>query len=385
MNYIIRIILLVTLFFFSHHLKSQQNNILNDEFDNNIQNWTIASNSSHRFEIINSTYLIEGKLEGRAITTTISIDTNLSNFKIFSEFMKLKGIDNNGYGLIWGGYDENNEFEFIISGNGQFKIIEWNNGKQNVIVPWSNSASINKWNLATNILSIECKENLWKFYINDNYVARCKAQAFFGNKFGFIVNENISCQANYLKIKNLDLIEHKRVSNRNSIINPEIIDVSFVSKRGNDKIHYGESAVLKLKVQNLNSFDLKDINLKIEPISSVDGLLFDDIVIIDKINANDTKLISILITANDEVETNDRKLMLKMYNLDNKLMASQEVSFKSVGYDVYHEQTKKYSNKNHPYYNKYKKTSNNNASGCLKGCSFTSLLILLLGMVIVIL
>ena len=384
-----KFILLVLLLFFNIYLKSQQNNILNDEFDDNKNDWTIISNTSHLFDISNGVYSIEGKLEGRAITSTIFIDTNISNFKISAEFVKLKGIDNNGYGLVWGGRDENNEFEFIISGNGQFKIIEWNKGKQNEIVSWSNSANINKWNLSTNILSIESKNNLWKFFINGHYVARCLKKSFFGNKFGFIVNENIKYQVNYLKIKNLATNKFKNITNKNSIITPKIIDVSFISKRGTSKIHYGETAVLKLKIQNLNLFDLKDICLKIKPTSSVNGLLFDDIIIIDKITANSTKQVSILINADDEIETSDRQVMLELFDINNKLLLSQQVSFNSVGYDVYNEQTKKHLNQNQQYYDNYKESSNNNnnnnnASGCLKGCSFTSLLILLLGLVITI-
>jgi len=392
MNIIFRIYILIIFFSLNFSLKSQQNNILYDEFDNNFNNWTIISNSSHLFEINNGVYSIEGKQEGRAITTTITVDTNVLNFKISAEFTKLSGIDNNGFGLIWGGQDENNEFEFIISGNGQFKIIEWNNAKQNDIVSWSNSSTINKWNLSTNVLSIKSENNLWKFFINGNYVARCKKQTFFGNKFGFIVNEKIKYQVNYLKISSTELVNeikslnndsNKITYNKNSMINPKILDVSFTGIRGKNNIYYGENAILKLTIKNLNSFDLKDIGLKIEPISSVDGLLFDDFVIIDKIDGYDEKQISILIKANDEIETADRKLMLKLFSIDNELLALYKIGFNSVGFGIYKEKTGNTSitSKN----NNLKKTQNKNSAGCIKGCSITSLVILVLALIIEIL
>lgn len=376
-----KIFLLVHFIFINFQIKSQQNIILNDEFENNKNNWSIVSNTTHEFNIKEGMYYIEGKHEQKAITTTIAIDTLYENFEISAEFSKLSGIDNNGYGLVWGSENENNEFEFIISGNGQFKIVEWKNAQQNDIISWSHSSYINKWNFATNKLSIKSENNIWKFFINNNYVARCIKRNFFGKKIGFIVNEKIKFKVNYFKLKKSN--NTKVETYKSSIINPKIIDISFKSSKNKSYINYGESAVLKLSIKNLNQFKLENLCLKIVPISNVDGLMFNDITIIDSISKNNTKQVSILVKADNNIKTIKRTLEINLMDIDNKLLVSHQINFNTVGNDFYKEQTKKTNNEN---ITKYKnKKSTNNSDGCFTGCAVTSLLVLVLGLIIKIL
>ncbi|MBN2756818.1 MAG: hypothetical protein JXR51_06530 [Bacteroidales bacterium] len=364
---------------FCFESKAQNKVILNEEFSNNDNNWTINSDPTHIFDINNHKYIIEGKEEQRAFITTISIENYSPNFIITTEFTKISGFDNNGYGIVFGSKDENNQFEFIVSGNGQFKIIEWNNGKAVELVPWSFSSSIDKWDLSKNLLSIENSDSLWKFFINNNYVARVNEKSFLGNKIGFIVNEKIKCEINFLKITSLDFIDNEVFIDANSIFKLPIFEVNFVGKHENKEILYGESAVLKLKIQNLNSFDLKDLVLNIIPVNSTDGLYFDDFVIIDRIEANQVKLISILIKTNDNVETANQKLNLNLYDVNNKLIGMQQIDFKIVGFYTYNEKTNKFSNQNQKSY-KPKNLIRKSGQSCTRGCSYISLLVLLLGL-----
>ena len=99
--------------------------IVNENFNSNMMHWDIHKDENSEMAIQNGKYMLSCLKEGTAITSSIEVPHLQSkNYSITASFLKLKGIDDNGYGLVWGSMDANNEFEFVISGNGQFKIIQ---------------------------------------------------------------------------------------------------------------------------------------------------------------------------------------------------------------------------------------------------------------------
>jgi hypothetical protein len=45
------------------------------------------------------------------------------------------------------------KLEFVISGNGQFKVMKWEGGIKTDLVPWTYSTAINKWDFSSNVLN----------------------------------------------------------------------------------------------------------------------------------------------------------------------------------------------------------------------------------------
>ena len=72
-----------------------------------------------------------------------------------------------------------------------------------------------------------------------------------------------------------------------------------------------------------------------------------------------------------------------LFNINNILLSSESLEIKSIGFSTYNEKTKKFSNQNLQKYNK-KNNKKKTSEGCLKGCAYTSLLVLMLGLFITI-
>lgn len=102
---------------------------------------------------------------------------------------KLEGVDNNGYGLLWGLEDANNCFEFLISGDGHFRVAQYKKGEHLPIVAWTRSELIHQWN-NLNLLELKRDEDRLEFYINGVMVHSDSASELLnvtGRKTGFVI------------------------------------------------------------------------------------------------------------------------------------------------------------------------------------------------------
>ncbi len=110
-------------------------------------------------------------------------------FHIHVYVQKLIGIDNNGYGLLWGLENANNCHEFSISGDGHFRIAKYKNGEHIVIIAWTRTEVIHQYN-SLNLLEIKRENDLMYFFINSILVHTHNAAELtqmVGDKTGFIV------------------------------------------------------------------------------------------------------------------------------------------------------------------------------------------------------
>ncbi|MFN3265772.1 MAG: AAA family ATPase, partial [Deinococcales bacterium] len=112
-----------------------------------------------------------------------------AQFHIHVVTQKIEGIDNNGYGLLWGLENANNCFEFVISGDGHFRIAKYVNGVYNIIVAWKRNTVIRQWN-SVNLLEMKKINDSIEFYINRTLVHTHPAAellAVTGRQTGFVV------------------------------------------------------------------------------------------------------------------------------------------------------------------------------------------------------
>ncbi|MCF6213735.1 MAG: caspase family protein [Flavobacteriaceae bacterium] len=179
----------------------QNDVIFNDKFNSNLNDWAVADNENATLSVKNGYYNFKHKRDKLGWTSSKTIKINESkDFEIEADIKKVAGIQNNGFGIIWGRKDSDNEFQFFISGDGSYYIKYYEDNELNVIKKWTVSSYINTGNGATNKLKIRKIGNQYKYYINDNFVTQGDAVSFFGDRIGFIIYGNQSIAVNTLNV-----------------------------------------------------------------------------------------------------------------------------------------------------------------------------------------
>ena len=159
-NYkIIRIILTLLFLFIANQGFSQGQSsevtVFYDGFVDNNNDWPIKSSSDVSFNIYGGFYYFEHlrTTKGWSVHKTIIVEED-RNFKIEAGIKKISGIQNNGFGLVYGRQDNDNKNTFLISGNGYFKIKSTIKGKSTDIKGWTKVSAINEGNGQYNTLKI---------------------------------------------------------------------------------------------------------------------------------------------------------------------------------------------------------------------------------------
>jgi hypothetical protein len=189
--------------------KTNSKSIMFEGFTDNKRSWSTNNNESARLAIENGDYIIDHRrdVNGWSSSKEIKIDTR-RDFYILASFKKISGIQNNGFGLSFGRKDNNDEFNYVITGNGSYGIWDWSGGKSSYMnrenKTWSNSTAIKEGNDAYNTLKIEKRGNTLNFYINNTLVDSPRFRTFYGDRIGFVVYKRQKIAVNYLSIMYLD-------------------------------------------------------------------------------------------------------------------------------------------------------------------------------------
>lgn len=151
-------------------------------------NWSEEKNDAHSLTKNEDQYIIERKKETSYSIPTVYTELSYdNNWTIDCDTEWLAGVDNIGYGIVFG-RSNSSFFTFQISGNGQFtfgKFIEWDYTK---ILDWEENYAINKW--SSNHIQIKKLDDMISFFINGIIVTSVQAEPFFGQSFGFKVTNN---------------------------------------------------------------------------------------------------------------------------------------------------------------------------------------------------
>ncbi len=178
------------------------NLVYNENFSDNTNGWSDnKSTEKYSTRIVGGSYYFEHKRTDGAWTSWNRkfIDTE-GDFTIEAKIKKVSGILNNGYGIIFGRKDSDNQYQFEISGNGSYRYDREVDGKVTAVKGWTKSSYINKGNGVYNTLTLKKIDKKVKFYINNGWVYTDNFDRFLGNIFGFIINKNQKIAVDYLKI-----------------------------------------------------------------------------------------------------------------------------------------------------------------------------------------
>jgi hypothetical protein len=159
--------------------------IFEEHFDNNNRGWLEFSNNDAEFAVTDGGYVMEGKVVGFRVASKPVAINQQEDFRIEGTVTHASGVNNFGYGLMWGVKDRS-YYYFAITSDGQFTVTKVVDGAASRLIPWATPNSFNRFN-GTNKLTIEKKGNEIHFLINDAFAAKVDFQPFFGERLGFVV------------------------------------------------------------------------------------------------------------------------------------------------------------------------------------------------------
>ena len=130
--------------------------IFEDDFSSNANDWGIQDDENATVQIRNNNYYFEHKKTtlGWNSTKSIEIDTN-KDFEIETRIQKISGVQDNGYGVVFGKKDNDNQFVFTLSANGYYSIDQYENGTFKALKKWTKSSHIKTGNYVYNTLKIK--------------------------------------------------------------------------------------------------------------------------------------------------------------------------------------------------------------------------------------
>jgi hypothetical protein len=174
---------------FANKEKAYKAVALRNGYDNLIRessDWYEGNDDDHSLKRKDGAYFVERKAAtSYSIPSVYAYLTNDENdWSIECNTEWIKGIDNVGYGIVFG-KDKGNYFSFEIAASGYYKFdkyIDWNFTS---VIPWKSSAVVDTW--GTNHLQITNNNNRLSFHINGQLVDSVQREPFFGNYLGFKV------------------------------------------------------------------------------------------------------------------------------------------------------------------------------------------------------
>lgn len=164
------------------------NIIMKDDFNSNPNNWPESNTENMEAVISNGKYYFEHKraTSGWNSTQKLTIDTS-KDFKIETKIQKVSGVDNYGYGLLFGRKDNDNQYIFAITSSGFYGIDNFDNGTNTTVKKWTATPHINKGDNAYNTLKVVKEEGFIKFYVNDRYLSLISYKDLKGTDIGYVV------------------------------------------------------------------------------------------------------------------------------------------------------------------------------------------------------
>lgn len=196
------------LFSFAQHEKSYvtysgRTDVFIDYFDDNSNEWPEGKVKDLECKIEDGKYIIDykSKESSYAFCKTVKLDQS-KDYVIEANMVKIDGSDEYGYGITFGYKDSKDNYDFIITGYGQFAVIKWKkNGRYKALVNLKRSKSINLGLMhGNNKLAIIKIGSFMNFFINDLCVAKIPLPEINGDKIGFVVNNNLHIEVRDLQI-----------------------------------------------------------------------------------------------------------------------------------------------------------------------------------------
>jgi outer membrane protein OmpA-like peptidoglycan-associated protein len=183
-----------------------------DDFTGNVA-WTEYDGDNSYCKIQDGQYIIEHKRKSMSWLFTKSLYLNPDkDFYIESKMTQLTGVDDDGYGIIFGMSGIANYYSFVVSSNGRYFLYGYKNNEYFSSKEWTKDGGINKKKTA-NVLGIKKSGNEISFFVNGKLMFTQAFQGFFGLSIGFVLNRKMKVAVDYIKVKQTNTINLVKNSN----------------------------------------------------------------------------------------------------------------------------------------------------------------------------
>jgi hypothetical protein len=178
-------------------------NIFTDDFSNNNNGWVtgLSANGCYSSKIENGAFEITSTCkDSYPIYWMPHVIDVTRDFEIEAEILYIQGESNNAISLVWGENNNSYGFYFGISGNGQFRVFQFN-GRWIILKDWTVSDLVHKTDY--NKITVRKVDAKYYLFLNEKLVYSSDFYPFYGNQFGFQDNQNTTMRVKYLKVSYL--------------------------------------------------------------------------------------------------------------------------------------------------------------------------------------
>lgn len=176
--------------------------IFRDDFKKNKKGWQLRNSSSAWSDVDEGHYMIQHKDEsGCYMFFNHCYDLKeTDDFEIEVRMRQMSGVDNYGYGFIFGFEDVNNTHAVTISSNGFMNAYAFDDGDYTDWTDWVPSAAINPMG-EYNVLMLKKTGGKYEIYVNNSLVHTMSIRKFFGDQIGFVLNKEMYAQIDYISVR----------------------------------------------------------------------------------------------------------------------------------------------------------------------------------------
>ena len=224
-----------------------------DQFNDNSNLWDIGEVKDSWLEKIENGYLYFQSLDylPNEDYLPMPIDEN-KNFEIEASIAFHSGDNIQAYGLQWGKTaEENKQFDFFISGNGQYTIDKFT-GEFTDYVPFTSSELVKKDDY--NKLTVRKIDDQYYFFLNEKLVHQMPFEPFMGKNIGIQVGKKSAIRVDYIRLSELI---------NTTEFNPSqlmIMDYKFTTSTGEFK--RGAPVTLELVLKNTGETPIDNAAIK---------------------------------------------------------------------------------------------------------------------------
>lgn len=181
---------------------SSANVIFFDDFDNNVNNWTVADNKNARSKIEGRIYYLTATGRAYGEAQAVKIDTR-KDFQIETRIKIVSGEaeHKNYYSMLFWGREAMSSYYFTFAKDGFASVQLCNNKNQSSCT--AQKGSLQKTMLHPdefNVYTITKTSNTYSFFINGTSFYTMPFTAFFGNLIGFGAGRKVTLAIDYLKV-----------------------------------------------------------------------------------------------------------------------------------------------------------------------------------------
>ncbi|MHC1784297.1 MAG: hypothetical protein AB9891_16350 [Anaerolineaceae bacterium] len=154
-----------------------------EDFKNNNNGWSLTKDDDGSVEIVDGVMLIKIAKENLRYwsvpeLTASNVDMTIGTFIV-------EGTPSNtGFGAVCRYTDENNYYDFIISGDGYFLLGKSVNGTWEALVDWTATTAIQQGALVPNAIRVVCSGSSLELYANDQLLAKTTDESLTTGGFG---------------------------------------------------------------------------------------------------------------------------------------------------------------------------------------------------------